>query len=220
VSDAKGNHRLDDPTDFVRIEVELALSAGILVVPVLVSGTAMPVAEELPTSLRPLVLLQGIQIRPDPDFHRDMDRLIARLAEKCASALGPKEHAADAPPQGPSLHGKLITIEREGDVFVVGFPKHYWSDEKNQQACDELLTWVEQAGCRKLVLSLKTIEYGPSTLYATLIKLLRKIQKYDGRLILCDLKPWVREVFGLHRLDGIFEFAEDREGALARLDSK
>jgi len=80
ITDSNGRLRLEDSTDFVRTEVELALSSGLLVVPVLVSGALMPAASKLPASLESLVDLQAIQIRPDPDFHRDMDRLIGRLS--------------------------------------------------------------------------------------------------------------------------------------------
>ena len=78
-SDETGNLRLTDPTDFVRIELESALARGIPVIPLLVRGARMPAEDKLPDSLRKLVYRNGIPIRPDPDFHRDMDRLIAAL---------------------------------------------------------------------------------------------------------------------------------------------
>jgi uncharacterized membrane protein YeaQ/YmgE (transglycosylase-associated protein family) len=77
--DGLGNRRLEDPTDFVRIEIESALARNIPVIPLLVGGAPMPSAQELPDSLRKLVFRNGIPIRPDPDFHRDMDRLISAL---------------------------------------------------------------------------------------------------------------------------------------------
>lgn len=80
-SDAAGKRRLDDPADFVRVEIESALERGIPVIPLLVRGAQMPEEERLPPSLRKLVYQNGIQIRPDPDFHRDMDRLISALDE-------------------------------------------------------------------------------------------------------------------------------------------
>jgi hypothetical protein len=39
----------------------------------------MPTEESLPPSLRKLIYRNGIPIRPDPDFHRDMDRLISAI---------------------------------------------------------------------------------------------------------------------------------------------
>jgi hypothetical protein len=78
---AAGGTRLADPADFVRIEIEAALERGIPVVPVIVQGAHIPAAEALPESLRGLAYRQGIAVRPDPDFHPDMERLIRGIRE-------------------------------------------------------------------------------------------------------------------------------------------
>jgi hypothetical protein len=78
-NDPSGKKRLEDPTDFVRIEIESALERDIPVIPLLVRGAEMPREEVLPPSLRKLVYRNGTPIRSDPDFHRDMDRLISTL---------------------------------------------------------------------------------------------------------------------------------------------
>lgn len=81
VTDAKGKKRLQDPDDFVRIEVESALNRDIPIIPLLVRGIAMPAEAKLPRSLRKLVYRNGIPIRSDPDFHGDMDRLIDAISD-------------------------------------------------------------------------------------------------------------------------------------------
>jgi TIR domain len=81
-SDATGKKRLDDPADFVRVEIEFALERGITVIPLVVRGAQMPIESNLPASLSKLVYKNGIQIRPDPDFHHDMDRLISALEKQ------------------------------------------------------------------------------------------------------------------------------------------
>src|SRR3954468_15133945 len=43
-----GRRRIDDPEDFVRLEIEYALKQGIPVIPVLINNTPMPTAETLP----------------------------------------------------------------------------------------------------------------------------------------------------------------------------
>lgn len=78
-SDPSGKRRLDDPNDFVRIEIQSALERGIPIIPLLVRGAQMPREADLPVGLRKLVYRNGTLIRSDPDFHRDMDRLIAAL---------------------------------------------------------------------------------------------------------------------------------------------
>jgi hypothetical protein len=52
--DEHGNRKLDDPTDWVRLEIAGALRRGIRVIPVLVKGAAMPPAAKLPEDLQPL----------------------------------------------------------------------------------------------------------------------------------------------------------------------
>jgi hypothetical protein len=71
-----GTRRLDDPRDFVRIEIESALQRDIPVIPLLVQGAGVPAENDLPSSMRALVYRNAISIRPDPDFHHDIDRLI------------------------------------------------------------------------------------------------------------------------------------------------
>jgi hypothetical protein len=80
-TDSQQNFRLQDPRDFVRIEVETALNRNIPVIPLLVRGAAMPTEETLPHSLGKLAFRNAIPIRPDPDFHRDMDRLIEAISD-------------------------------------------------------------------------------------------------------------------------------------------
>jgi hypothetical protein len=76
ITDRAGVRRLDDPADFVRVEVETALAQeGKLIIPVLIDGAAMPAPSDLPTSLRGLAYRNGVVIRDDPDFHADFQRL-------------------------------------------------------------------------------------------------------------------------------------------------
>lgn len=49
-----GTRRLDDPRDWVRLEIEVGLRERDVVVPVLINGARMPTEEELPDSIRGL----------------------------------------------------------------------------------------------------------------------------------------------------------------------
>jgi len=77
--DEKRRNRLGDPDDFVRIEIESALKRNIMIIPLLVRGASMPAEVKLPPSLRKLVYRNAVPIRPDPDFHGDIDRLIEAI---------------------------------------------------------------------------------------------------------------------------------------------
>ncbi len=54
VINSSGEKRLDDPTDFVRLEIASALDHGVDIVPLLLDNTPMPVDKDLPEALRPL----------------------------------------------------------------------------------------------------------------------------------------------------------------------
>jgi ABC-type branched-subunit amino acid transport system substrate-binding protein len=99
VPDENGSRRLDDPDDFVRIEVESGLRRDeVLVVPVLVGGAAMPGSSQLPPSLRDLAYRNAAIIRDDPDFHRDMGRLIHQIQQHFDQLDRLDESPADPPP--------------------------------------------------------------------------------------------------------------------------
>ena len=79
--DEHGNRRLDNPNDFVRIEIGAALQRSIPVIPLLLDGARIPKADELPEDLKELALRNGMEIR-HASFQDDMNRLIRGLKEE------------------------------------------------------------------------------------------------------------------------------------------
>jgi hypothetical protein len=79
-TDARGRRRLDDESDYVRLEIATALRnpARATVIPVLVQGARMPAEEELPDDLRPLARRNAL-VAPDERWRPEVDRLIERL---------------------------------------------------------------------------------------------------------------------------------------------
>jgi hypothetical protein len=79
--DERGGRRLDNPNDFVRIEIETALKRDIPVVPILLDGVRVPKADDLPEELGELSLRNGIDVRL-ASFHSDVSRLIQGLKKQ------------------------------------------------------------------------------------------------------------------------------------------
>jgi TIR domain len=77
-ADEAGGRRLDDPDDFVRLEIEAALTRNVRVIPILVDGASMPRADELPDSLARLVRRQALELSP-ARFDFDTSRLLKVL---------------------------------------------------------------------------------------------------------------------------------------------
>jgi TIR domain len=58
VADEAGRRRLDNPEDWVRVEIVGALETGKRVIPVLVGGATIPSADDLPDPIKPLTRKQ------------------------------------------------------------------------------------------------------------------------------------------------------------------
>jgi hypothetical protein len=101
LADASGHRRLDNPSDFVRLEIAAALERNIRIIPVLVEDAVMPRPEELPPDLVKLTRRNAIELS-DVRWAFDMDRLIQAiegvLQEKAPSALLPVVKIPDVPP--------------------------------------------------------------------------------------------------------------------------
>ena len=131
----KGKSRLEDPGDFVRIEIESALKRQIPVIPVLVQGAKIPEAARLPVSLQDVSYRNGIVVRPDPDFHKDMDRLIAHLKR-------PIQGITEAP-SGPEISPKSLPRVATGpgssppdDMVKIPKGPFLYGDEKTRVVID------------------------------------------------------------------------------------
>jgi hypothetical protein len=70
--------RLQEPNDFVRLEVSGALQRDITVIPVLVGAGKLPAAAMLPEDLQPLLRRHAISIT-DEDWDHDCERLVEAL---------------------------------------------------------------------------------------------------------------------------------------------
>ncbi|MEO0602254.1 MAG: toll/interleukin-1 receptor domain-containing protein [Myxococcota bacterium] len=69
---------IDEPSDFVRLELAEALRRNETVIPVLLGDTPMPADEELPRELRELTTFQAVRVSNER-FGRDLAGLVSRL---------------------------------------------------------------------------------------------------------------------------------------------
>jgi TonB family protein len=101
--DERGARRLNDPSDFVRIETASALKRDIPVIPVLVRGAKMPSAEQLPDDLKELAYRNCIELtharwKSDMGLLKEaLGRLLGETSQAGTSAR-PNEATASSRP--------------------------------------------------------------------------------------------------------------------------
>lgn len=74
-----GRARIQEETDPVRVEIEMALQRSMPMVPVLVNGARMPKPEELPDSLKAFSFRNAAEVDSGRDFRQHMERLIRSI---------------------------------------------------------------------------------------------------------------------------------------------
>jgi hypothetical protein len=98
-----GTRKIDDETDFVRLEVETALSNAVPVIPILGSAR-MPQPTQLPESLKDFPFLNAAPVDTGRDFHQHIERLIRGI-----------DQIPDRPatsPAGIGARGKIAALAR------------------------------------------------------------------------------------------------------------
>lgn len=102
-----------------------------------------------------------------------------------------------------------IDVVEIDDLTVVNFNREIDLDENTVHPIgDQLFKLVENAGNRRFLLNFRNVNFVSSAGVAKLIALSMKVKKNGGRLIVASVKPAIREVFTLLKLNKLFDFEE------------
>lgn len=107
LTDEDGRRRLDDPDDYVRFEVRVALERGARVIPVLLDGAEPLQKQDLPADLHKLARLNAFELSYNR-YEDDADRLVD-LIQRVLTAV-PSTETANQSPRAEST--KVLSIPR------------------------------------------------------------------------------------------------------------
>lgn len=110
-----------------------------------------------------------------------------------------------------------ITREKspEGDVLRL-------EGEVDLHASPQLRSTLQNCAAEKvarLLVDFSGVDYIDSSGLATLVEYVRLMAEFGGKMALFGLKPKVRTIFELVRLDELFVLADSRQAALETLEN-
>ena len=162
--DESGRRRLDDPDDFVVLEIKSGLDRDIPVIPVLVEGAAVPRRGDLPGPLAALARRQALRLDHD-SFDVDFARLM-RTLEDTMSAAAPHRPAPSADPP------EWIRLPLQNDVGMATLRSIASSTPTTVQVTNQTdatvsLYWVDYAGGLRHVVDLRKGQTAGQNTYLT-----------------------------------------------------
>jgi outer membrane protein assembly factor BamD (BamD/ComL family) len=131
ISDENGQRRLDNAEDYVRLEIETALTRKIRVIPILVDEARIPRANELPPTLAPLVRRNAVEINP---ITFDTKRLIATVKKTLAelkvsdTTTGSAAPTSTARPGGSTQQVAGPDVEQLYDHALAAYWTEQWDE--------------------------------------------------------------------------------------------
>jgi anti-anti-sigma factor len=112
-----------------------------------------------------------------------------------------------------------IAVERKKDVFCVRLRRHQMEEADILEMADEVLSLINDQGCRKMVFSMgpEEVECLYSVFLAKLVMVRRQLVENGGALKISEASPDTIGVFEACHLKDLFDFVPDQETGVASL---
>ena len=161
VRDQNGYRRLDNPTDYVRLEIATALKRNILVIPVLVARATMPKQNDLPADIADLSRRNAVELSHDR-FSYDVERiahaiggsygkLVVRVAFQGSGSLSVHDGQKALGMIKLDKYTKPLTIQVEEGAHNIYAIYSYFSDLELLKLRSNLLSLYIKVGQTQLV---------------------------------------------------------------------
>lgn len=118
-----------------------------------------------------------------------------------------------------SAYQRLI-IEEVGGVTVVRFAdKKIIDPEVIEQLGGELLALVDRDRRKNILLNFSSVDFLNSATLNKLISLEKRVRSSSGRMKISDLRPELREVMSITRLDKLFDIRGTQAEAMQAFET-
>lgn len=104
---------------------------------------------------------------------------------------------------------EFVEVFCDNDVAIVRLFTESSELECLEKTAAELNLLVENDGHRKVIVNLEKVELLQSSGLGVFVALDKKLAKLDGKLRLCNLRPYVVELFEMTGLDQVVDIQAD-----------
>jgi hypothetical protein len=152
IRDETGARRLDNPRDFVRIEIESALNQSKRVIPVLVGAARMPDSDELPESMKPLARHNAVRLTHER-FRADAHGLIKAVQQALDDVEVLRQAQAEATRQAKAAEERKREVEAANERAKAEREAEEKARQDREEArvtkIEELTNWDSIMGSRR-----------------------------------------------------------------------
>ncbi len=112
------------------------------------------------------------------------------------------------------MNNKLRIVE-DGNVVVVSFTDVAILDETSiKEIGDELENIVKAKEKINLIINFTNVDYLSSAVLGRLVKIYKAVKLSSGKMLLCNIKNNILQVFKITKLDKMFEIFPDQDKAV------
>jgi anti-anti-sigma factor len=114
-----------------------------------------------------------------------------------------------------TMSGTHLQVTRNEDVVVVHFVDRKLAGDLPNQVGAELLNVAAQSDCMRLLVSFAGVDFLASDMLGKVVQLNSRMKKKGGRLTLCEICPYLRQVFVTTKLDLLIAIKNSEAEGLA-----
>jgi anti-sigma B factor antagonist len=113
-----------------------------------------------------------------------------------------------------------LVISQETGVTVATLRTPSLVDELTIEAVGkELFALVDERAVTKLMVDFRSVSFLSSQMIGVLVSLHKKSREIDGELVLAGMRPSLKKVFEITRLDKIMTFAKDQADGMSKFSA-
>ena len=118
-------------------------------------------------------------------------------------------------------HKNHFMVEVAGDITVVFLSDARILDETTVKViAEELMRLVDNTFKIKLMIDFSNVEYLSSAVLGKLVAIHKKVQEGKGTMKLACIKPSIKEVFKITKLDKVFDIHDTHEACMNAFKQK